>query len=75
MDKLTNTEKMLLAKNEIENIISNLEKSLGLDDFEMLFVLESVCNTTRHKCLTREVYQKVTSGKESNDGNSNEKGQ
>lgn len=75
MDRLVNTEKMMIAKNEIENVISNLGKTLSIDDFEMLFVLESVCNTVRHKCLTRQAYQKVSNRKESDNGNTNEKGQ
>lgn len=53
---MTNTKNMLLARNEIENKVNELQSALNLTEEEMLFVVEAVVSTSRHKAIMREVY-------------------
>ena len=56
---MNNTKNMLLARNEIENRIDELQRALNLTEEEMLFVVESALSTARHKALMREVYSRA----------------
>lgn len=56
---MNNTKNMLLARNEIENRIDELQRALNLTEEEMLFVVEGVLSTARHKALMREVYSRA----------------
>lgn len=56
---MNNTKNMLLARNEIENRIDELQRALNLTEEEMLFVIESALSTARHKALMREVYSRA----------------
>lgn len=53
---MNNTKNMIFARNEIENKVDELQIGLGLTEDEMLFVVEGVLSTARHKALVREVY-------------------
>lgn len=56
---MNNTKNMLLARNEIENRIDELQRALNLTEEEMLFVVEGALSTSRHKALMREVYSRA----------------
>lgn len=56
---MNNTKNMLLARNEIENRIDELQRALNLTEEEMLFVVEGALSTARHKALMREVYSRA----------------
>lgn len=56
---MNNTKNMLLARNEIENRIEELQRALNLTEEEMLFVVEGALSTARHKALMREVYSRA----------------
>lgn len=53
---MTKTEKALVARNEIENLINDISRDLGLSEDDMVLIIDAVSNTVRHKALTRSAY-------------------
>ena len=51
--------KMLIARNDIANQIEGTIQTLELTEKETIFILESILNDTRMKCMTREAYTKA----------------
>lgn len=47
---------MLIARNEIANRLETLISSLKLSEKDAIFILDSILNDTRLKCMTREAY-------------------
>ena len=58
-------DKILVARNEIENFTNNLQKELGLREEEMLIAVEMALSTSRHKAITRGGYNALDAEKES----------
>lgn len=68
-----NIEKILLARNELENKVNDLRDMLQLSEADMLVACEMVLSTARHQALVRDIYNRTkVVNKESEDGNSNE---
>ena len=65
-------KKIFIARNELENKISEIQQVLKLSEMEMSLVVEMTLSTARYKALVRNIYD-TTKGED--DGNSNEKGQ
>lgn len=57
-------DKILIARNEIENFANNLQKELGLREEEMLIAVEMALSTSRHKAITRGGYTALDAEKE-----------
>ena len=57
-------EKLLVARNEIENVISDISRELEISEEEMILIIDAVSNTVRHKALTRSAYMAVKKAKE-----------
>ena len=53
---MTKTERALVARNEIENLINDVGRDLGLSEEDMVLIIDAVSNTVRHKALTRNAY-------------------
>lgn len=53
---MTNTDRAMIARNEIENIICDLSQDLLLSEEDMILIIDAVSNTIRHKALTRKAY-------------------
>ena len=51
---------ILIARNEVANKIVDIIQTLGLTEKETIFILESILNDTRMKCMTREAYTKAS---------------
>lgn len=51
--------KILMARNDIANKAEATIQTLGLTEKEAIFILESILNDTRMKCMTREAYTKA----------------
>ena len=51
---------ILLARNEIANRSEAVIQTLGLTEKETIFILESILNDIRMKCMTREAYIKAS---------------
>lgn len=52
--------KILMARNDIANKAEATIQTLGLTEKEAIFILESILNDTRMKCMTREAYKKAS---------------
>lgn len=87
MDTFT---KIMFARNELENRISELQKILELSENDMMIVTEMLLSTARYKSVIRNVYnnlkpiekktddetmEELKKREVSNNGNTNEKGQ
>ena len=57
-------DKILIARNEIENFANNLQKELGLREEEMMIAVEMALSTSRHKAITRSGYNALDAEKE-----------
>ena len=57
---MTTFDNLLIARNDIANKIESTIQVLGLTEKETIFILESVLNDTRMKCMTREAYIKAS---------------
>lgn len=57
-------DKILIARNEIENFANNLQKELGLREEEMLIAVEMALSTSRYKAITRGGYNALDAEKE-----------
>ena len=56
---MTNFENILIIRNEIANQIQKLVQSVNLSEQDEIFILESILNDTRMRCMTREAYIKA----------------
>lgn len=65
---------IIVARNELENKVSEIQSVLGLSEMEMSIVIEMVLSTARYKSIVRGIYDEAKKG-ETDNGNSNEKGQ
>lgn len=74
---MENNDKLFFARNELENVIDSLQQTLKLSEQEMMIVVEMVLSTARHKTMIRNIYNQIKPPKkeESENGNTNEKGQ
>ena len=73
---MTKTERALVARNEIENLINDVSRDLGLSEDDMVLIIDAVSNTVRHKALTRNAYmefQKEREAQKSKEENGREK--
>lgn len=57
--EMTETEKILLANNELANFTSDLQRKLGLTESEMQIACEMLLSTARHKVIVRNAYDKM----------------
>lgn len=73
---MNNTQKILIARNELENVMSNLQKQFQLSEGEAMIVLELALATSRYRAIAQDAYDQVEKArKEQDNGNTNEKGQ
>ena len=56
MDTFT---KIMFARNELENRISELQKLLELSENDMMIVTEMLLSTARYKSVIRNVYNNL----------------
>ena len=56
MDTFT---KIMFARNELENRISELQKILELSENDMMIVTEMLLSTSRYKSVIRNVYNNL----------------
>ncbi len=68
-------DKIMFARNELENVTNELQKKMGFTEDEMLIVIEMVLSSARHKTIVRNGYDNLLEKKEQDNGNTNEKGQ
>ena len=54
-------KKILLARNELENKISDIQRALKLSEAEMMLVVEMALGTSRYTALVRGIYDEVKS--------------
>lgn len=64
-----NEKKIFIARNELENKISEIQQVLKLSEMEMSLVVEMTLSTARYKALVRNFYDTM---KGEDDGNTNE---
>lgn len=67
-------QRMLCAKNELENLINELKTKLGLSEEAMMLVIEMISNSSRYKTLIKLSYDMLNNQRkeEAKDGNTNE---
>ena len=53
---MNRNEKAMVARNEIENLINDISRDLGITEEDMVMIIDAVSNTVRHKALTRNAY-------------------
>lgn len=57
-------DKIILARNEVENVVSSVQRQFDLSEEEMMIACEMVLSTARHKALTRGAYNCARSEQE-----------
>lgn len=75
---MNHLHEILCAKNELENQFVVMQNKLGLSEEDMLVVVEMISNSIRYKALVKISYDAIQREIEKGDtdnGNSNEKGQ
>lgn len=80
---MNHTQKLLFAKNELENVMSGLQKDLELENDDMMIIIELLLSTSRYRSLVKNAYDQLTIVKQTHipkegeieNGNTNEKGQ
>ncbi|MCR5591347.1 MAG: hypothetical protein K6F73_07400 [Lachnospiraceae bacterium] len=70
---MSNIDKLLLARNELENDIDKLQSSLTLSESDMMIVLEMILSTSRYKSIVRNIYNNIKPAKQEQDGESEQK--
>lgn len=48
-----------IVRNELENCITDAKNTFKLDEFDILYVLQSIMNNTQQKAITREAYNLI----------------
>lgn len=56
---MNSTQKILFAKNELENVIGALQKQLEMSEDDMMIVLELLLSTTRYRTIVKGAYDQI----------------
>lgn len=56
---MTDIKKILLARNELENKISDIQQALKLSEAEMMIAVEMSLGTSRYTAIVRGIYDEV----------------
>ena len=64
---MSETEKILIANNELANFMSDLQKRLELSEEEMQIACEMALSTARHKVIVRNIYNKFVKEETTNE--------
>lgn len=61
---MNNTQKILFAKNELENVIGALQKQLEMSEDELMLVLELLLSTSRYRHIVKGAYDQIEIAKQ-----------
>lgn len=56
---MNNYLKINIVRNELENCISDAQKTFELNEYDLVFILESILSNARQKAITREAYNQI----------------
>lgn len=56
---MNDRDKLLFARNELENVIANLQNTLQMSHHDMMLVIEMLLSTARYKVITQSAYDTI----------------